>query len=61
MDCLKDYNIIALKYSITKIILGDTCEGMDSLAEDEEEVLLKEAIALSLEGAEEDDQDEECS
>ena len=30
---------------------------MHSLAEDEEELLLKQAIALSLEGAEDNDQD----
>ena len=39
-----------------RLVLGDSREGLDSPVgcEDEEEVLLKQAIALSLEGAEED-------
>ena len=43
------------------LILGDSREGVDSLVdcEDEEEKLLKQAIALSLEGAEENDKKED--
>ena len=47
------------------MVLGDSKEGMDSSVgleeedEDEEEKLLKQAIALSLEGTEENDNEEE--
>ena len=43
------------------LVSGDSREGLDSLVghEDEEEKLLKEAIALSLEGAAENDNEEE--
>ena len=43
------------------MVLGDSREGLDSPIghEDEEERLLKQAIALSLEGAEENDNEEE--
>ena len=45
------------------MVLGDSREGLDSPVgcedEDEEEKLLKQAIALSLEGAEENDNEEE--
>ena len=44
-----------------KFVLGDSRGGLDSPVgcEDEEEKLLKQAIALSLEGAEENDNGEE--
>ena len=43
------------------MVLGKSGEGLDSPVgcEDEEEKLLKQAIALSLEGAEENDNGEE--
>ena len=45
------------------MVLGDSREGLDSPVdrenEDEEEKLLKQAIALSLEGAEENENQEE--
>ena len=43
------------------MVLGDSREGLNSPVshEDEEEKLLKQAIALSLEGAEENDNEEE--
>ena len=43
------------------MVSGDSREGQDSRVglEDEEEKLLKQAIALSLEGAEENDNEEE--
>ena len=43
------------------MVLGDSREGLDSPVdyEDEEEKLLKQAIALSLEGPEENENEEE--
>ena len=43
------------------MVLGNSSEGPDSPVggEDEEEKLLKQAIALSLEGADENDKEEE--
>ena len=43
------------------MVLGDSREGLDSPIghEDEEERLLKQAIALSLEGVEENENEEE--
>ena len=43
------------------MVLGDSREGLDSPVghEDEEERLLKQAIALSLEGVEENENEEE--
>ena len=52
-----------LIYALTKPVLGDSREGLDSPFghedEDEEEKLLRQAIALSLEGAEENENEEE--
>ena len=44
-----------------RLVSGDSRQGLDSPAgcDDEEELLLKQAIALSLEGAEENDIEEE--
>ena len=43
-----------------RLVLGGSREGLDSPVgcEDEEELLLKQAIALSLEGAEKDQEEE---
>ena len=43
------------------MVSGDSRQGLDSPAgcDDEEELLLKQAIALSLEGADENDNEEE--
>ena len=41
------------------MVLGESREGLDSPVGPEDEELLKQAIALSLEGAEENDTEEE--